>query len=63
MEGALNIRGIYATALTRFFLDKGVSIVSPSEEIVNRFGTVASFSFDRPSDVALVDWMGDRGSC
>jgi hypothetical protein len=34
----IKIRGIYATALTRFFLDKGALIVCPSSEVASRFG-------------------------
>lgn len=38
MKVAVKIRGIYATALTRFFLDQGVNVVSPSDPIIRRFG-------------------------
>jgi hypothetical protein len=33
----LKIRGIYATALTKFFVDHGRNIVSPSPVIAGRF--------------------------
>jgi protein associated with RNAse G/E len=38
MRVAVKIRGIYATALTRFFLDQGAKVVSPSDTIIRRFG-------------------------
>jgi hypothetical protein len=38
MAPGLKIRGIYTTALTRFFLDSGYEIVDPSPEIQERFG-------------------------
>jgi len=37
MSPALKIRGIYATALNRFFLDHGVGVVFPSRPIADRF--------------------------
>lgn len=38
MAPRLKIRGIYTTALTRFFLDSGYEIADPSAEIQERFG-------------------------
>lgn len=46
------VRGIYATALTRLLIDHGFDIVQPSEEIVERFGTM--FSEDEP-DLVIGD--------
>jgi len=37
MEMTLKIRGIYATALTKFFVDHGRNIVSPSPVIAGKF--------------------------
>ncbi len=37
MPPGLKIRGIYATALTRFFADHGIAIAEPSPEIRERF--------------------------
>lgn len=42
MPARLKIRGIYATALTKIFLDAGYTIVDPSAEIQGRFDLPAS---------------------
>ncbi|WP_237697113.1 DUF402 domain-containing protein [Desulfurococcus amylolyticus] len=48
----VRIRGIYATALTKLLMDKGHSIVQPSEKIASRFNIGIDNS---PSDVTVKD--------
>jgi hypothetical protein len=55
MSVALKIRGIYATALTRFFLDQGMKVVSPSDTIIRRFGKAKGLVFVEPHDVEIMD--------
>lgn len=61
MDIHLRIRGIYATALTRFFLDQGLTIVSPSEAIQRRFGNSKRIDPDRPMDVSIDDLYNAQG--
>lgn len=61
MDIHLKIRGIYATALTRFFLDQGLTIVSPSEVIQRRFGNSRRIDPDRPMDVSIDDLYNAQG--
>lgn len=61
MDIHLKIRGIYATALTRFFLDRGLTIVSPSEVIQRRFGNSRRIDPDRPMDVSIDDLYNAQG--
>jgi hypothetical protein len=51
------VRGIYATALTRFLLDKGYVIVQPTQPIVDRFGIQKN---DSPADVVVKNDVKDR---
>lgn len=57
----LKIRGIYATALTKFFLDKGLTIVSPSEVIQGRFGYNEKIDSNGPTDVSIDDLISAQG--
>lgn len=59
MSPAVKIRGIYATALTRFLMDSGVSVVFPSRRIADRFGGT-SFSTAIP-DVEIQDTVDGQG--
>ncbi len=61
MEVALKIRGIYTTALTKFFMDKGLTIVSPSEAILNRFGDGTAMDPHRPLDLTIDDLENEQG--
>jgi hypothetical protein len=61
MDIHLKIRGIYTTALTRFFLDEGLTIVSPSEVIQRRFGNSRRIDPDRPMDVSIDDLYNAQG--
>jgi hypothetical protein len=58
---ALKIRGIYTTALTRFFLEKGMAIASPSAETAERFKNVKRAVFKEPGDVEIRDLEGRQG--
>jgi protein associated with RNAse G/E len=55
MSVALKIRGIYATALTRFFLDQGMKVVSPSDAIIRRFGKAKGLVLVQSHDVEIMD--------
>jgi protein associated with RNAse G/E len=55
MSLAIKIRGIYATALTRFFLDRGMKVVSPSDAIIRRFGKAKGLVLISPHDVEILD--------
>jgi protein associated with RNAse G/E len=61
MDIHLKIRGIYTTAMTRFFLDKGLTIVSPSQVIQSRFKENAKIDPDRPMDVSIDDLDNGQG--
>lgn len=61
MEVTLKIRGIYTTALTKFFLDNGVTIVEPSRPIMDRFGNYSKFEFGKPIGVEIKDMEGGQG--
>jgi hypothetical protein len=58
---ALKIRGIYTTALTCFFLEKGMAIASPSAETAERFKKVKGAVFKEPPDVEIRDLEGKQG--
>ena len=61
MSLALKIRGIYTTALTSFFLDKGISIASPSEETAQRFMGMERAKFSERADGEIGDLEGKQG--
>lgn len=61
MDVALKIRGIYTTALTKFFVDKGATIVSPSLAILIRFGDGTGIEPHRPSDLTIDDLENQQG--
>ena len=61
MTLALKIRGIYTTALTAFFLDKGIAIALPSRETEERFARVHSAAFREHADVEIIDLEGKQG--
>ena len=61
MSLALKIRGIYATALTGFFLEKGIAIASPSPETEARFARVKADLFREPADGEISDIEGRQG--
>jgi len=52
---AAKIRGIYSTALTRFFLDRGMEVVSPSGTIIKRFGKTKGLVLAGGHDVEILD--------
>ncbi len=55
MAITIKIRGIYSTALTRFFMDRGCDIVLPSGEIKERFKDLYSFTDNNFSDLTIID--------
>ncbi len=58
MTLALKIRGIYTTALTSFFLGKGISIAFPSEETAQRFLRREQAEFLEHADGEISDFEG-----
>lgn len=61
MEIGLKIRGIYATALTKFFLDHNLAIVQPSRTIRERFAGYKKIDSSAPIDVEIVDFKDKQG--
>jgi len=61
MAPNVRIHGIYATALTRFFIDNGVTIVSPSQAIAARFKECGKMAQQKPSDVDIRDFEDSQG--
>jgi hypothetical protein len=57
----LRIRGIYATALTRFFLDRGFKVALPSESVAGRFGGSPAFDVFQAPDVQILDLDSKQG--
>lgn len=61
MSFVLKIRGIYATALTRFFLDRGFKVALPSGPIATRFAAGAGFDAFQAPDVLILDLDSKQG--
>ena len=61
MSAAIKVRGIYATALTRFFLKQGMSVVSPSDPIIRRFGKAKGLVLVGAHDVEVMDLEDKEG--
>jgi hypothetical protein len=57
----IKVRGIYATALTRFFLDRRARILAPSEPIVERFGESPHFLSSGNPDLDINEMEGGQG--
>jgi hypothetical protein len=57
----LKIRGIYATALTRFFLDRGFEVALPSGPIAERFGGSAGLDAFQSPDAQILDLESKQG--
>jgi hypothetical protein len=61
MDLVLKIRGIYATALTRFFLQRGFRVALPSGPIAERFAGWPGFDAFEAPDVQLADLDSKQG--
>jgi protein associated with RNAse G/E len=61
MTLALKIRGIYTTALTSFFSERGLAIASPSAETAERFRKRRGAVFQEPAHLELRDLRGRQG--
>lgn len=61
MEIALKIRGIYTTALTKFFLDHNLAIVQPSKTIKERFHNYKNIDSCKPIAVEIRDVEDKQG--
>jgi probable ribonuclease FAU-1 len=61
MDVVLKIRGIYATALTRFFLDQGFQVALPSRPMAERFGALPGFDVLQGPDVDIRDLDSQQG--
>jgi hypothetical protein len=61
MTPNIKIRGIYATALTRFFIDNGMTIVSPSQAIASRFKDSVKIDPRKTPDIDIRDLDDSQG--
>lgn len=61
MGVVLKIRGIYATALTRFFLDRGFKVALPSGSMAERFTASPGFDVFQSPDVEIMDLDNKHG--
>lgn len=57
----IKIRGIYTTALTRFFLDRGMTIVSPSDKAAARFEGAERIEPGGDCDIGIQDLKSMQG--
>ena len=55
------LRGIYATALTRFFLERGFGVAIPSGPIAERFAGWPGLGASKVPDARLADLDGKQG--
>ena len=61
MNLVLKIRGIYATALTTFFLDRGFRVALPSGSMAERFAGRDGFDAFQAPDVQVMDLDNKQG--
>jgi protein associated with RNAse G/E len=61
MDPVLRIRGIYATALTKFFLDRGFKVALPSGSMAERFAGWDGFDALQAPDVQILDLENKQG--
>lgn len=61
MDRVLKIRGIYATALTRFFLDQGFKVTLASEAVTERFGGSGGFDVFQAPGAEILDLESKQG--
>jgi protein associated with RNAse G/E len=61
VEIGLKIRGIYTTALTKFFLDHNLAIVQPSEATRERFSGCKKIDSSEPIGVEIEDLEDKQG--
>ena len=57
----LKIMGMYATALTRFFLDEGALIACPSQTVAERFGEEAHLLVREEHEIEIGDLEHSEG--
>jgi protein associated with RNAse G/E len=58
---SVKIRGIYTTALTSFFSERGLAIASPSVETAERFRKRRGAVFKDPAQLEIRDLQGRQG--
>jgi hypothetical protein len=61
MDLNLRIRGIYSTALTKFFMDHQINIVDPSEAIAERFDLGLAHEIDETKLIRIKDRRDKQG--
>ena len=61
MALVLRIRGIYATALTEFFLDRGSRVALPSGPMAERFAGRPGFDSFQAPDAQILDLDSKQG--
>ncbi|MBN2468949.1 MAG: DUF402 domain-containing protein [Deltaproteobacteria bacterium] len=60
MKALIKIRGVYATALTKFFIDKEFTVVSPSKLVAQRF-KIGETKSRKPAAVVIADLENQQG--